>query len=77
MRYGDLERRLARFRQGPQYEDDGFRAAVGAMEGETWRDCLRRTARDDWSDYPRELLPFDHANEGPGEHSHSRPSSGG
>jgi len=25
MRYGDLERRLARFRQGPQYDDDGFR----------------------------------------------------
>lgn len=57
MRYGDLERRLARFRRGPQYEDDGFRAAVGAMEGETWRDCLRRTAADDWADYPRELLP--------------------
>jgi len=57
MRYGDLERRLARFRQGPQYDDDGFRAAVGALPGETWRECLRRTARDDWRDYPRELLP--------------------
>lgn len=54
MRYGDLERRLARFRQGPQYDDDGFRAAVGAMEGETGLDALRRQAADDWSDYPRE-----------------------
>ena len=31
MRYGDLERRLARFRQGPQYDDDGFRAAGGGV----------------------------------------------
>lgn len=53
MRYGDLERRLARFRQGPQYDDDGFRPAVGAMEGETGLDALRRQAPADWSDYPR------------------------
>jgi hypothetical protein len=53
MRYGDLERRLARFRPGPKYEDDGFRAAVGAVEGETAMEALRRTAADDWSDYPR------------------------
>ena len=53
MRYGDLERRLARFRPGPKYEDDGFRAAVGAVEGETAMDALRRTAAGDWSDYPR------------------------
>jgi len=46
MRYGDLERRLARFRQGPQYDDDGFAAAVGAMEGETGLDALRRQAAE-------------------------------
>jgi hypothetical protein len=57
MRYYGLERRIDRFRPGPKYEDDGFAAAVGAREGETWRDCLRRTAADDWADYPRELLP--------------------
>ncbi len=51
MRYGDLERRLARFRQGPQYDDDGFRAAVGAMEGETGLDALRRQAAEIWKDY--------------------------
>ena len=53
MRYGNLERRLARFRQRPQYEDDGFRAAVGAMEGETAMEALRWQAAVDWSDYPR------------------------
>ena len=57
MRYGNLERRLARFRQGPKYEDDGFAAACGARPGETGLDALRRQAADDWSDYPRELLP--------------------
>ena len=54
MRYYGLERRIDRFRPGPRYEDDGFRAAVGAMEGETGLDALRRQAADDWSDYPRE-----------------------
>jgi len=53
MRYGDLERRLARFRSGPKYEDDGFAAACGALPGETGLDALRRQAADDWSDYPR------------------------
>ncbi len=53
MRFGDLERRIDRFRPGLKYEDDGFRAAVGAVEGETAMEALRRTAADDWSDYPR------------------------
>jgi len=48
MRYGDLERRLDRFRQGPKYEDDGFAAACGARPGETGLDALRRQAPADW-----------------------------
>jgi hypothetical protein len=51
MRYGDLERRLARFRPGPVYDSGGFEEAVGALAGETGLDALRRQAAADWSDY--------------------------